>query len=155
MLKNTWPHRHWTLLTTLCLGMAIVAFLPTPHYAQGAGRNSTPKILGLTATPPYVGSDGNSCLVTFRLDDPDGDYISWSIDAQATGNDDLDESGSLSPSSGTDAPGSLVQVTYNAPQTWNNITVVLKVTATDGRGGWAAAQWISIPVAPGGLGRGM
>lgn len=133
--------------------LATSALVCPSAAAQSPGRNRTPRILNLTAVPSQLDQQTATCLVSFVVDDPDGDYVSWSIALASTGDSDLDEEGSLDNASGTDAPGTLVQVTYSAPQTWNNLTVVVKVSASDGKGGWAAPQWTTIWVAPGSLGR--
>ena len=153
MPRDTPPRTRWTLLVTLCLGTAILAFLQTPLDAQGAAKNSTPRIQGLTATPSAIGPDDSSSLITFTVDDPEGDYVSWSVALQSTGDGDLADAGTMSAQEGTDASGTLVQLTFTAPSTWNAVTVLLTVQATDGHGGWAAPKWITISVAPGGLGR--
>jgi|GEM_PF-5497557 len=153
MPRDTSPRIYWTILAKLCLGTAILAYLQTPLDAQDAAKNSTPRIAGLTATPSAIGSDDSSSLITFTVDDPEGDYISWSVALQSTGDGDLADAGELSAQEGTDASGALVQLTFTAPSTWNPVTVLLTVQATDGHGGWAAPKWIAIPVAPGGLGR--
>jgi hypothetical protein len=142
----------WRLLRGFIWTAALLS-LALPLPCQTGPANSTPRISNLRAVPPYVEADSSSCLIMFTVDDPEGDYVSWSITLQATGDDDLDGAGSLSTASGTDAGGSVVQVTFAAPSTWNPITVVLTVNATDGRGAWAAPQWIAIPVAPGSLNR--
>ena len=132
---------------------AAFLLLALPHFGQVGSTNSTPQIMDLRATPASIDSDSSSCMVSFTVFDPEGDYVSWEISLEAAGDDDLDGAGTLSSSSGTDESGAVVRVTYTAPSAWNPVNVVLTVTATDGHGGWAGPQWIAIPVAPGGLGR--
>lgn len=139
----------------LAMALAVAALSVTLSMPAQDGGNHTPRILDLRAEPSAIGAADNACLVSFVVDDPNGDYLSWSIQVSHTGDDDFVGDGDLSASMGTDAPGARVRVTYTAPSVWNPITVVLTVQATDDHGGWAAPQWISVHVEPGGLGRAM
>ena len=92
--------------------------------------NHNPTIDNLTATPNPVGM-GESATISFKLNDVDGDNLSWTASLSNGGG------GSLTQTSGTCTAGSNVsfQFTTNAP-TGATVTI----TVSDGKGGSATRQ---------------